>query len=65
VVQLRELCQLLVFPVEFMDSEQGHEVSSEEALILTALELVKGYTNVDLAEYFRFSIDTVASQIYG
>lgn len=46
----------MAFPVKFMVSEQGYKVSSEEALILKALKLMKGYTNVDLAEHFSFQV---------
>jgi hypothetical protein len=37
------------------------ENSSKEVFILTAVNLAKGYTNVDLAEHFGFSSDTVVS----
>jgi hypothetical protein len=55
---------LLAFPVEFVVSDKGNKVSSKEAFILTIVKIAKGYTNVDLAEHFGFSCDTVVSQIY-
>jgi hypothetical protein len=53
VVQLREISHLLKF-----------KASSEDAFILTMVKLAKGYTNIDLLEYFRYFSDIIAGYIY-
>ncbi len=45
-------------------SGRGNVASSREAFIITMVKLVKGFSNVELADLFGFGSDVYVSMIY-